>query len=384
MAVEWSELQLIWPPQLFAEEGQALLADHRDDASDVGFLLDEAIHRGRALIMWQEYDRKFPKHVWDDPWSNTDPSPPASLPRATVELMAALVSSAHALPQYAPRRLYTSRRSPDIEQTELTYEELRSEWANLIVQLSETGYLEDAFGSTCPDSGDDPANDGARQLGELLGVDGASLWPLARYDGRTHLEDAWSEGTFLNMVEAVHDFIARPRVRYWHDYHDGWDYDDYARRPGQAVYRWRVNELFDRSVMHLHLDQAGSGELTTVTRDPRDELVQDVQATAKDSDRDEVSHAVRSFRLRGASREDKRGAVVGLARVLEARRKLIKLELLSKDEDALFLILNRFDLRHRRADQQPDYDEIYLDWLFWWYLGTVQLTNQLLDRQERT
>ena len=322
--------------------------------------------------------------MWDDPWSNTAPSPPASTPRATVELMGALVGSAHDLPQYAPPAALHSRQSQRTDQPELTYDELRSEWVKLVVQLTEAGYLEDAFGSTCPDSDGDPASDGARLLGELLGVNGAELWPLARDDGRTHVEKTWTEGTFLDIVEAMHDFVARPRVRHWHDYHDSWDFDDYARRPGQAVYRWRVNELFDRSVVHLHLDEAGSGELITVTRDPRDDLARDVQATAHNDDRDEVSHAVRSFRLRGASREDKRGAVIGLARVLETRRSLIKRELLSKDEDALFLILNRFDLRHRRADQQPDYDEMYLDWLFWWYLATVQLANRLVNRQERT
>ncbi|MGW3136882.1 hypothetical protein [Streptomyces sp. NPDC001139] len=40
------------------------------------------------------------------------------------------------------------------------------------------------------------------------------------------------------------------------------------------------------------------------------------------------------------------------------------------------LIASRFDLRHRRADQQSDYDEVFLDWTFCWYPGTVELTNR--------
>ncbi len=26
------------------------------------------------------------------------------------------------------------------------------------------------------------------------------------------------------------------------------------------------------------------------------------------------------------------------------------------------------------------YDEAFLDWIFWWYLGTVELTNRLINR----
>ena len=60
---------------------------------------------------------------------------------------------------------------------------------------------------------------------------------------------------------------------------------------------------------------------------------------------------------------------------------MIKKELLSKDEGALFQIANQFDIRHRGADQQRDYEEAYLDWIFWWYLGTVELTDRLLARE---
>jgi hypothetical protein len=41
----------------------------------------------------------------------------------------------------------------------------------------------------------------------------------------------------------------------------------------------------------------------------------------------------------------------------------------------------RFDLRHRNDKQHSDYDPAFRDWVFWWYLATVELTNRLLDRQ---
>jgi hypothetical protein len=96
---------------------------------------------------------------------------------------------------------------------------------------------------------------------------------------------------------------------------------------------------------------------------------------------DDVQHAIALYPSRTASVEERRSAVITLAGILEDRRKLLKAELLTNDERDLFIIANQFAIRHRRADQKSDYDVAFLDWLFWWYLGTVQLTNELLARQ---
>lgn len=57
---------------------------------------------------------------------------------------------------------------------------------------------------------------------------------------------------------------------------------------------------------------------------------------------------------------------------------LIQGRLHKKDEGALFQIANGFDLRHRNARQQGEYDGEFLDWILWWYLATVELTNRLI------
>ncbi len=83
-----------------------------------------------------------------------------------------------------------------------------------------------------------------------------------------------------------------------------------------------------------------------------------------------------------ADREAKRSAVVALARVLEDRRRLLKAELVSSDEGALFHIANKFDLRHRDGKQHQRYAEAFLDWIFWWYLATIELTDRLHAEQQ--
>ncbi|SEG85203.1 hypothetical protein SAMN05216223_1236 [Actinacidiphila yanglinensis] len=76
--------------------------------------------------------------------------------------------------------------------------------------------------------------------------------------------------------------------------------------------------------------------------------------------------------------ESKRSAIVTLAGILEERRALLKDKISKPDEGALFEIANRYDLRHRKAGQRGEYDEVFLDWIFWWYLATVELTNRLV------
>lgn len=67
--------------------------------------------------------------------------------------------------------------------------------------------------------------------------------------------------------------------------------------------------------------------------------------------------------------------------MLERRRDQVKAELFAKDEGALFQIANTFDLQHRDPRQEGDYDEAFLHWVLWWYLGTVELMDQMLARQ---
>ena len=59
----------------------------------------------------------------------------------------------------------------------------------------------------------------------------------------------------------------------------------------------------------------------------------------------------------------------------------LKAELFSKDEAALFTIANEYDVRHSNARQRDDYDEAFLDWTFRWYLATIELSDQLIERR---
>ena len=58
-------------------------------------------------------------------------------------------------------------------------------------------------------------------------------------------------------------------------------------------------------------------------------------------------------------------------------------ELLSGDKKALFQIANQFSLPHKDSGQRDDYDPEFLDWIFYWYLATINLTDRLLAKRSQ-
>jgi hypothetical protein len=179
--------------------------------------------------------------------------------------------------------------------------------------------------------------------------------------------------------------VTRSRVRHFHDYAGcGWHYSKFSVTAGREVYRWKVNELLQAAGIGYMLAGAGEdlGRLVATFDDGRSALIDSALAGTQPGTAGQVAHAVALFRNRAADAEYKRSAVLALAGVLEERRGLIKAELCSADEGALFQVANKFAIRHQNKDQHTDYDPAFLDWIFWWYLATVELTDRIINRQE--
>ncbi len=194
----------------------------------------------------------------------------------------------------------------------------------------------------------------------------------------------WDDSTFYGLIEVYHDLVSRPRERHYHDYAMcGWHYSHFSATAGREVYRWKANELLQAAGISYRLADSGEdlGRLVAVFDDGRSALLAKVLGRTQPDTATRVQHAVALFRRRGATDEDKRSALITLAGILEERRQLIKAELVSADEGALFQIANKFAIRHQNKQQLSDYDPAFLDWVFWWYLGTVELTNRIIGRQ---
>lgn len=198
------------------------------------------------------------------------------------------------------------------------------------------------------------------------------LWPLT--------PETWDEDTFYGLIEVFHDLVSRPRMRRFHNWNMcGWHHSEFHNGPARVLYRWKINQILRSAGIEYELATEGEdlGRLVAVTDDACSQLVHRALNDSPPDTTAGVRHAIALFRGRDTSAETKRSAIFNLARILEERRALIK-EHLHKDEGALFQIANSFDLRHSNAGQQREYDEVFLDWISWWYLATVELTNRLI------
>jgi hypothetical protein len=359
-----ADYELVWAPDLFAAEAQRILARSRVDPDAVDLLLREAFRDDSAAE-----DAASPA-----PFGSRGSGSIASLSAA--EALAGLAEAAHSIRRFsAPRPYWPQRQGKDAPGPRSDALRARRGFASLVGELERTGYLDQAFPRPCVDDQDPPDPDPAGELEMRLGLSG--LWPLAPSE--------WDEATFYGLIEVYHDLVARPRVRHLHSYAGcGWHYSQFSVTAGQDVYRWKVNELLKAVGIGYALAGTGedTGRLVASYDDGRSGLIDNVLANTRPASAGQVAHAVALFRSRTADVEYKRSAILALAGVLEERRQLIKAELGSPDEGALFQIANKFAIRHQRAGQQADYDPAFLDWIFWWYLATVELTGRIIRRRE--
>ncbi len=358
-----ADYELVWPPDLFTAEAGRILARPRLSRPSVDLLLREAFRD---------------ENVAEDLTSLTDADPwDADVKAPSLrEVLAELAHTAHRLRRSsAPRQYWPQRQERAVPASYLDASGVRRTFADLVEEFERQGYLDQVFPRPCVDDRGEPEPDPAVELEKRLGI--ADLWPLA--------PDKWDDSTFYGLVEVYHDLVSRPRERSYHEYAMcGWHYSHFSATAGREVYRWKVNELLQASGIGYRLADSGEdqGRLVAIFDDGRSSLLDQAISHAEPDTATRVRHAIALFRKRDAISEDKRSALITLAGILEERRQVMKAELVSADEGALFQIANKFAIRHQNKDQQANYDPAFLDWMFWWYLGTVELTNRILRRQQ--
>ncbi len=350
------DFELLWPLDVFRDELDVVLANRSARATK--HLLREAFASPRMAELVEKGEQFGDAYLVP-----TDVLEPARELRRRIS---------EVREQKPPKPYFNQRALPPSAPPRAPRVQLAANaFARLVEEMDQAGYFDKTLGPDCVDAHRAPPS---LQLEERLGV--PDLWPLSPGE--------WHEELFYSLIEVFHDLVARPRiVERHHDFSDcGEHYGEYAVKPGRALYVARVNAILKRNRISVRLapDGEDAGRVVVATDDARDDLLERSIAAA-DADSDDVRHAISLFRSRKATRVEKKSAVVSLAGVLENERDLLEEKLLSKDEGALFTIANRFAIRHQRADQQPDYDDAYLDWIFWWYLATVELIRSLRQRE---
>lgn len=293
-----------------------------------------------------------------------------------------LVSEVRAAPPAPVPRPYWSQRAGAAG--EKTSEAATMDrFVALVEGLERDGLWARAFGVDCPGGHGDPPEAPSGQIEGLLGkqIGAQGAWPLRA--SRPH----WTLDDFYDLAEVLHDLASWPGTWDHHDYGDCIGHpSDFSPTCGQALYRHRVNELLAQSTLDVRVADAGEdkGHIVRSAGDGLDDIIDVALAEPPAAFGPDVAHAVALFRSRTGDVAVMRSAVVALAGVLEHNRSLLQRELLSNDAGALFDIANNFDIRHRNANQRTDYDPAFLEWLFYWYVATVNLVARLQAGTPRT
>ncbi|MFJ6012447.1 hypothetical protein [Streptomyces sp. NPDC092952] len=366
--VDLSNYELDWPTSLFVSEGERILrATSRSWEDRAEWLLTEALVGSTAVTDFQEVDA--PRNGWGV-------GRESRYKQGTQEdWFSELISRASEIrPALAPRPYWPQRHTRGSSADGSTARDARRDFARIVGDFVDKGYLVEQFGEECIDGRDD-LPDASALIERRLGI--PDLWPLA--------PTTWDDDIFYGLIEVFHDLVSRPRLRSFHSYGGcGWHHSEFHNGPARILYRTKINKLLNEAGTEYELAAEGEdlGRLVAVTDDARSQLVHRVLNDSPPAITDRVRHAIALFRARDASLESKRSAIVAAVGILEERRTLIREDLGKPHDGALFEIANRFDLRHRRADQLADYNDAFLDWIFWWYLATVELTNKLIEAAE--
>lgn len=366
-----ADYELRWPSSLVARELAALRvgADVRERHRQIEFLLEEAF---LGEVPAHDFAAAAARtQTVNDPWGVANPTA-GDGEDADGYLDRLLAYLPHLHEYQEPTPYWPIRHGRSRAGSPKTIE---VQFAEMINELYLHGYFGRTVLPPCVDNYGYEELAGSEVLAERLGL--PDLWPLR--------PDTWDEDIFFGLIEVFHDLAVRPRSRSMHD-HDGcgWHYAAFCTDTGRALYRLRVNRLLASAGLALRLAESGEdvGRLVRTVDEGRTDLLDRALRTPDPGVAARVVHAVAQFRGRTATEHDKRSALLTLAGVLEERRELIRDKVGKKDEGALFTIANEFAIRHQRRGQQSNYDPIFLDWMFWWYLGTVELTDRLLARPD--
>ena len=283
---------------------------------------------------------------------------------------------------YPERPTYSQRHGRGRKAAPLAFEQFRDLVARILDDQFQRDRLQEAFGYRCVDEG---------VVSGELGSD-----PDVFFETRLGFPVMPPEKTVVTMdtdelfdfVEVLHDIVSigdQETGRYHSFSSCGWHYSRFARQPAQADLRRALNPLLGRLDPPLELND--EGYVLEVAPDNLQPLLEaQLPATSPaEHVRARVQTAINRYRRSRGNVDERKAAVRDLADVLEFLRERVKASMLPADEAALFIIANKFALRHHNREQRGDYDKaVWLSWTFYVYLATIHALERVLERQQST
>ncbi len=278
------------------------------------------------------------------------------------------------------RRVYYSvRTGKNPEGVRYSLQTAKRLFVGLYTDFLDRERFQEFLGKDCPD---DPESygTGGQDLSMFflrkLKKDG--LWPIQQQI------ESYSEDDFFDVIELLFDNVSKGVDGRLHNYAGcGMHYSTFDREAGQQEFRDAVNDILAEYSTGFELSSAG--EVLHLPQAGLDHLLEAaIPHPEKANVTGRVEAAIRKYRRRSSTLDDRRDAVRDLIDVLEYLRPQLKQVFATKDEADLFNLANNFGLRHDNDRQRTDYDpNIWTSWMFYFYLATVHAAIRLIERHER-
>jgi hypothetical protein len=191
--------------------------------------------------------------------------------------------------------------------------------------------------------------------------------------------DSWSnkqqkEIYFFDTIEFLFRFVSKPGEFGYISDHTGCnteDYLSYDEKKGKNEFRYEMNILLRAYGNGYELQNKG---MILFRGDDTVNFIKTEFPKYGNPNIDfEIDCAIKWWKNRNQSIEEKKQAILKLAGVLEYLKqdRILSTVLENKDTRDLFNIANNFGLRHNNPDQKIDFDkDIWYDWIFQYYLNT--------------
>lgn len=273
-----------------------------------------------------------------------------------------------------PRKYYAERKG-FAPSSNINFDMFKRLFLHKYLQLEREFIFREATGYHCVDEGYIVGNWGEDiDSFMFLNLRLNNIWPIQEYI------DRYDEPTLFSLIELLYEYASEPQSKRYHDYNDcGWHTWNYEKEIGQIIFRKSINDILKdyKEGYMISIE----GEILQLPPTGMEALTQqDIQTNDPRNIDERLKHSITKFLRYDSSFNEKKEAIRNLADILEyLKDQGIKMP--QKDDSALFQIINNFDLRHHRRDQQGDYDkEIWYDWLFYTFLSTI---NVLLKMNEK-
>jgi hypothetical protein len=202
------------------------------------------------------------------------------------------------------------------------------------------------------------------------------LWPIS-----SHI-NLYKEDDLFDIIEYCYDNISHPIIEFEEDKFTGYteNITGYSSEEGQSCFRQEVNKHLKDYAEGFEIDS--NGYIVRLAGFGLEPLFDAKLPTKDNRISEKIEHAISKYRNRNSSLLDRREAVRNLADVFEYIRPQVKAVINKKDENDLFNIANEFGIRHNNRNQKIDYDEnIWLSWMFYYYLATIHAFIRILNKE---